>query len=171
MDIEVVKTKPITEPMSRDQHRSPTSKWSRSRRGRRAGHLLMRVIRLTGDKNWDGHLPRAAARESARDRGQSGVRTDGARRACGYDAENGKGTVGRIKTARPTNGGIIRLQRRRKQYIARLVPEGGAADGADEFPALVRRTLHEHGRRTPVLRSSYFYADEAIKGEKRRQGE
>src|SRR6267154_2575146 len=131
MDIEVVKTTPITEPMSQ-LNIGANFKLVAPPDGPARGHLDARDP-VTGDKKWEGNFTEPPLASVLATGGNLVFVPDARGVLRAYDAETGK-ELWSHNNGVGHNGGIISYSAGGKQYIA--VPAGWGGMVADEYPAL-----------------------------------
>ena len=139
MDLEVVKTTPVIEPMAQlNIGANFTVDEPAGRQGLRPRRRA-RPDHRQGDMG--GRLPRAAAGEPALDRRQPAVRARRARHLHAYDAATGK-ELWSHNDGLGHNGGIISYSAKGKQYVDRRGRLGVAR--RRRLSRAVRRALQEH---------------------------
>src|SRR5215211_459833 len=131
MDIEVVKTTPITEPMSQ-LNIGADFKLVAPPDGPARGHLDARDP-VTGDKKWEVNFTEPPLASVLATAGNLVFVPDARGVLRAYDAETGK-ELWSHNNGVGHNGGIISYSAGGKQYIA--VPAGWGGMVADEYPAL-----------------------------------
>ena len=150
MDLDVVKTTPILEPMAQ-LNIGANFKLRNPEGGKAHGHVSARDP-ITGEKKWEVKFPEPPLASLLVDRRQPGVRAGCARHAARLQRRPPARSCGRTTTASATSAASSATRAGGKQYVAVMTGWGSLV--GDEYRRPVRRPLPQHGRRTPARSSS-----------------